>query len=223
MSDTRPPAVDGPSETPKAASKLTFGQHLFIWAMVIIVGVLFGMGSSVSLLQHGPRSIQGVDENDILVRQDIARRLQECLNPSRRPQYGAPFALMFEHQNQQWYALDILRARYAAALGLMPEGADLDRVAADFLAKPMPGQAGRSLRDVLIEHAGGREEVTPVALRRFLAERKAVEALVARNVIAPAIPPVYASDLPALMESAELDEVVLSARHLMQPVAEDDA
>lgn len=222
MSDIRPPAVDGQPETSKPASRLTLGQHFFIWAMVIIVGVLFGMGSSVSLLQHGPRSIQGVSENDVLVRQDIARRLQDCLNPSRRPQYGAPFALIFEHQNQAWYAQDILRARYAAGLGLLPEGADLDRVVADFLAKPMPGQAGRTLRDVLVEHAGGRDEVTPTALRRFLAERKAVEALVARHVAVPAIPPVYASDLPALLETAETDEVVLSARHLLQPVKEED-
>lgn len=218
MSDTRPPAVPPTDDAPAKARQITFGQHLFIWAMVIIVGVLFGMGSSVSLLQQGPRTIQGVSENDVLQRQDIARRLQNALNPRRMYR-----ELMFEHGSQDWYALDILRARYAAALGLMPEGSDLDRITADWLATPMPGQAGRTYRDVLVEHQNGRDEVAFTALRRYLAERTAIEALVARNVLVPAVPPAVADDLLVLGERAVVDEVELTATHLLQPVADDDA
>lgn len=218
MSDTRPPAVPPTDDAPTKAKQLTFGQHLFIWSMVIIVGVLFGMGSSVSLLQQGPRSIQGVSENDVLQRQDVARRLQNALNPRRMYR-----ELQFEHGSQEWYALDILRARYANALGLMPEGADLDRITADWLATPMPGQAGRTYRDVLAEHQGGREEVPYTALRKYLAERTAIEALVARNVVVPAIAPAVADDLLVLGEKAVIDEVVLTATHLLQPVKDDDS
>jgi hypothetical protein len=218
MSDTRPPALPPSDEPAPKAKTLTFGQHLFIWAMVIIVGVLFGMGSSVSLLQHGPRSIQGVSENEVLQRQDIARRLQNALNPRRMYR-----ELMFEHQSQDWYAHDILRARYADALGLMPEGDDLDRITTEWLAAPMPGQLGRTIRDVLAEHQGGRDEVPYTALRRYLAERAAIAALVARHVSVPAIPPLVAEDLLVMGERAVVDEVALSASHLLQPVKDDDA
>jgi len=206
-------------DAPLAGKQLTFGQHVFIWTMILFVGVLFGMGSSVSLLQHGPRTIAGVSENDILVRQDTARRLQDILNPQHRRIPG----FQFDYGSQPAYATDILRSRYAASLGLRPDGAELDAVVERFLAKSLPGETTRTIREALIEHQGGPTEVTMVALRRHLSERTAVEALEARYVYAPAISSANAEDLAALGEQLVTDEVVLSANHLVVPIEDTDA
>jgi hypothetical protein len=205
-------------DKPVQARTLTMGQHIFIWTMVLFVGVLFGMGSSVSLLQNGPRTIAGVSENDILVRQDTARRLQDILNPRHQNLPGFQFA----YPNQEMYATAIQHARYAATLDLQPEGRELDRVVDEFLAKPLPGQATRTVREALIEHQGGPIEVTMTALRRFLAERVAVGALEARSVLAPAVSAAAASDLVALGEQLTTVEVLLDAKHLIVPIADTD-
>ena len=220
--------VSSPRDDVAVKSKpITFGQQVFIWAMILLVGVIFGVGSSWTFLQQQQRVIDNVPENDILVRKDVAERLQRALISS-----GERFALgSFEA-----YARTIRMARVAAAEGLQPAGADLDRVTDDFLARTIPASANtstsdsanlnakmRTFRDLLLEQQGGKDEVTRIELRRLLAERTAVEALFARNVGAPAVPTSVSAVLDQLRATRlTVAEVELDAKHLMAEVKADD-
>lgn len=200
------------------AKPITFGQQIFIWAMILLVGVIFGVGSSWTFLQQVPRSVDGVSENDILVRKDVAERLQRILAASRE---------QFAQNNYDNYARMIRISRVAAAEGLLPEGADLDRVTNDFLAKTVPGAngaAGRTYLDLLLEHQGAKDEVTRLELRRLLAERTAIEALFARNVGSPAIPTSVSAAIDTIRATRlTAAEVTLDAKHLLTEVKGDDA
>ena len=220
--------VSSPRDDAAVKSKpITFGQQVFIWAMILLVGVIFGVGSSWTFLQQQQRVIDNVPENDILVRKDVAERLQRALMSS-----GERFALgSFEA-----YARTIRMARVAAAEGLQPAGADLDRVTDDFLARTIPASSSdganpnanptaksRTFRDLLLEQQGGKDEVTRIELRRLLAERTAVEALFARNVGAPAVPTSVSAVLDQLRATRlTVAEVELDAKHLMAEVKADD-
>jgi len=199
------------------AKPITFGQQIFIWAMILLVGVIFGVGSSWTFLQQQQRVIDNVAENDILVRKDVAERLQRVLMSS-----GERFAM----GSYEAYARAIRMARVAASEGLQPEGTDLDRVTDDFLARTIPGEAGakqRTFRDLLLEHQGAKDEVTRLELRRLLAERTGVEALFARNVGAPAVPTSVSVVLDHLRSTHfTVAEVELDAKHLMTDVKVDD-
>jgi hypothetical protein len=191
---------------------------VFIWAMILLVGVIFGVGSSWTFLQQQGRSLGGVSENDILLRQDIGRRLQAILVST--PSYfrgGEQFEMPFESWPRQ-----IRLARHANSLGLQPAGGDLDRVVDDFLAKTT-ADGKRSYRELLQEHAGAKGEVTRPELRQFLAERTAVEALRISRLAAPAVPTTVAADIEVMSRTrVQVDEVVLEATHLLPTVAVDD-
>jgi hypothetical protein len=211
--------VSSPSDGAVTVVKpITFGQQIFIWSMILLVGVIFGVGSSWTFLEQPQRIIENVAENDILVRKDVAERLQRALARS-----SERFAL----SSYEEYAITIRRARVAAAEGLQPAGADLDRVTEDFLAKTVPGEAGapaRTYRELLLEHRGAKDEVSRLELRRLLAERTGVEALGARNVGAAAVPTTVSVVLNQLLTTKlTMAEVELDAKHLLTEVKADDA
>lgn len=211
--------VSSPSDAAATVVKpITFGQQVFIWAMILLVGVIFGVGSSWTFLQQPQRVIDNVAENDILVRKDVAERLQRVLASSHE---------RFAFNDYASYARSIRMARVAAADGLQPAGADLDRVTEDFLAKTIPGEAGapaRTYRDLLLEHKGAKDEVSRLELRRLLAERTGVEALFARNVGAPAVPTTVSKVIDNLRAThLTVTEVELDAKHLLTEVKGDDA
>ena len=214
--------VSSPSDAAATVVKpITFGQQIFIWAMILLVGVIFGVGSSWTFLQQQQRVIDNVAENDILVRKEVAERLQRVLASSNER-----FAL----NDYQSYARVIRMARVAAAEGLQPAGADLDRVTEEFLAKTIPGEPGkagapaRTYRDLLLEHKGAKDEVSRLELRRLLAERTGVEALFARNVGAPAVSTTVSTVIDSLRSThLTVAEVELDAKHLLTEVKGDDA
>ena len=200
------------------STEIPFFQQLFIWVMILLVGVIFGVGSSWTLLSQGGRTIGGVDENDILVRQGIARRLQEAINPQRNQQ-----GEQFEFGDYNFYAKHYRYSLLAESLGLKPAGADLDQIVTEFLARPVADQPGRTHHDLLAERQGVKAEITQVELRRFLAEQTAVNALFARHLTVPAVPAAAAADLQAyIRDSIKADVVVLDASHLLPPVPADD-
>lgn len=210
--------VSSPSDAaPTVVKPITFGQQIFIWAMILLVGVIFGVGSSWTFLQQQQRVIDNVAENDILVRKEVAERLQRVLASSNEH---------FAFNDYQSYARAIRMARVAAAEGLQPAGADLDRVTEDFLAKTIPGEAGnkRTYRDLLLEHKGAKDEVSRLELRRVLAERTGIEALFARNVGAPAVSTTVSTIIDSLRAThLTVAEVELDAKHLLTEVKGDDA
>ncbi len=218
--DVKEAEVVGKAEALPAAKPITFGQQIFIWSMILLVGVIFGVGSSWTLLEQGGRSVDGVSESDLLIRQETARRLQDLLNPTRNPWGGE----MFESRSYEETARQIKLARYAASQGLVPAGPALQAIERDFLATPAPGQKGRTYYDILTEHRGAKDEVTAVALRRYLADRTAVEALFAREMVTPAVPSTVADEVNRLMQQKiTVDEVILTADHLLPEVKADDA
>jgi hypothetical protein len=235
-----PPAApneDKPAPPSSPAGKIalpksqvhTATQHIFIWTMVVVVGVLFGMGGTMGALQNKPRLIGGkVEESEILLRSNTAKKLQDMINPSRRPHF-ADYADVFEKTDgqqsmyEQW-ARDIQEARIAEAQGLLPGGAALEAIKADFLNHPLEEGSARRFADAMREHRGGDKELTSEELGRFLAERTAVELLLARNVVAPALPPALADIVASFIgDKVEADELVLDAKHLLAKVADDDA
>lgn len=225
--------------------QLSTTQKVFIWSMVVFVGILFGAGPITDqLLGQGRQGayVNNVSEIDIIARQGVARRLQDALNPQRVTYFGGE---MFEPtaydrygrpQNvQEIWAERIKLARYAEAQGLLPGGVALDALLKDFLNKPMPGNPGKRYADVLLELQGREKAVTVEQLRQYLAEARAREFLEIAKVVAPAVPVATGDMINALeaMTRAEqqqgkkgdqvvVDEVILSAQSLLAPVKDDD-
>ena len=202
-----------PTDSLPAVKPITFGQQLFIWAMILVVGVIFGVGSSWTFLQQPVRSIGGINENDIVVRKNVADRLQTILGESGE---------YFVARSYEGYASNLRLARFADSQGLMPEGADLDLVVKEFLDRTLPNSS-RTFRDLLTEHQGTKDQVTRPQLEQYLAERAAIDGLFARRLAAPAVPLTVADQLDQLRRTRIAgDEVILSAEHLMPTVAAED-
>lgn len=219
VDDIKTAEVVGKAEPLPVAKTVTLSQQVFIWSMILLVGVIFGVGSSWTLLSQSGREINGIGENELMVRQETARRLQDALNPSRQPWTGE----QFETRSYEDLSRQIQMARYAARQGLTPTGESLAAIEREFLATPVPSQKGRTYFDLLAERKGAKDEVTPVALRKYLAERGAIEALFAREMVMPAVPQAVAEDVQLLTQQKILaDEVVLTAEHLLPAVPGDD-
>ncbi len=201
-------------DQPVAAKPITLMQQLFIWSMVLLVGVIFGVGSSWTFLERSGRTYEGgVNETDIIITREVAEHLQTILRGSRE---------YFVLPDDKAYVQDIREAHFAAAQGLRPAGADLELVIEEFLAKTMPDST-RTYRSLLAEHLGTKLEVTRPQLARFLADRAASEALYARNLIAPAIPLTVAAEIERVYRTTlTVDQITLSAAQFMQPVTTDD-
>ena len=204
MKGDKDDAKDG-SALPKN-QQLSTTQKVFVWSMVLFVGILFGAGSAGSIFDQlfgqGRQGayVNNVSEIDIIARQGVARRLQDALNPKRVTYFGGE---MFEPaaydrygrpQNvQEIWAERIKLARYAEAQGLQPDGTALKALLKEFLNKPMPGMPGmpgnsvKRYAEVLVELHGDKA-VTEEQLKQYLAEARARELLEIAKVVAPAVP-----------------------------------
>ena len=249
MSDkpTKPtPDADDQNETkggfalPKS-QQLSTTQHVFIWLLVIVVGVLFGMGSTVPMLgEGGARNVGSVSENEILMRQNVARRLQEILNPQRM-QGGEQFEPSSYDRNgrqqdvHQIWADRIKLARYAEKQGLMPGGKALDDIVKEFLNRPLPTNPQKRYVNALEEAKTSDKAVSLEELSRQLKEDRARELVSAANVVTPAVPAVMADAIAALPPLSQMDyysgkrgdqvvvdEVIITAKHLLPDIKDDD-
>jgi hypothetical protein len=221
--------------------QLSMSQQIMIWMLIIVVGVLFGMGSTVPFMgDNATRHVGSVSENEILMRQNVARRLQEIINPSRHPEGGQFEPSPYDNRGrqvdvyQQW-ADRIRLSRYAEEQGLMPGGEALDGIVKDFLNRTLATNAKKRYADVINEAVNTDKAVTLTELRRFLAEETARELVRTANVIVPVVPVAMAdvvAAMPALSQQdyysgkrgdqVVVDEVVLSAKTLLPEIAEDD-
>ncbi|MEK7412738.1 MAG: peptidylprolyl isomerase, partial [Planctomycetota bacterium] len=215
------PAGKGTALPP--TKQLTMTHQLFIWTMIVIVGVLFGVGSSCQMMTQPVREVMNVNEGEIIPRMQVAERLEKILNSNGHPLYPK-FSISRQYQNPEaQYALRLKHARYSQSLGLMPQGAALDRIERDFLATPMPGSTTRNYQMALLEHDGGPEQITREELRRYLAERSANNALSLRYDIQPALPRTVGGEVKAAeLDQCQLNEVVLTGTALLPAVKPDD-
>ena len=226
--------------------QLSTTQKVFIWSMVVCVGILFGAGPITDqLLGQANQSayVNNVSEIDIIARQGVARRLQDALNPQRHSYFGGE---MFEpaaydrYQRpvnvQEIWAERIKLTRYAEAQGLLPGGAALDALVKTFLNKPMPGNSAKRYADVLEELKGGPKEVTLTQIKLYLSEDRARQLIGMAKVAAPAVPVATGNMINALAAMTRADqtqgkkgdqvvvnEIILSAKHLLADIKDDDA
>ena len=66
----------GKGVQPPAAQQLSLTHQFFIWAMIVIVGVLFGVGSSCQMMSQPVREVANVSEGEIIPRMQVAERLE---------------------------------------------------------------------------------------------------------------------------------------------------
>lgn len=189
--------------------------------MVVIVGVIFGIGASFSLVFMPTVKVAGVAEGEVIYRMQLADRLERVLNPQ-----GHPLRPLFRHppgldNPLEAYALELRLARLGEARGLMPKGEALDRIEREFLATPLG--AGRTYADALREHVGGPHEVRRDDLRRFLAERAARQSLLVRSAVAPAVPLAVAGEVLVMRgDRAGIYDVRISGAQFVPEIAPDD-
>jgi hypothetical protein len=227
------------------SQQLSRSQQVFIWALVLFVGILFGAGPIADTLLGQTNRVAyvagDISENDIHARQGVAVRLQRLLNPKNDPTgeffdpslYGR--GLDRDGMVRNFWVERIKTARYADSLGLQPAGAPLEELVKQFLNKPLPGSKDKRYVDALQEAEGTDGGVTLQELRRHLAEERGAQLVMVARVAVPAVP-VAAGDLVNALpprtqqdyfsghrgDQVAVDEVILTARHLLPEVKDDD-
>lgn len=220
--------------------QLTMTQHVFIWSLVLVVGVLFGMGSTVPWLEGGKQQVYGgdVSESDIMRRQNVAKKLQATLNPNGvygGEQFDPGMDRSRRREPFEYWVSFIKRARHAATVKLLPSGTALDGIVKEFLNRPLPGSPNRRYAEALNETRDGDKAVTLEELRHFLAERRAVELLDAQHIVSPAVPQLFGDDMASLFpdyskgygnvtpaDQVVVDQVILEPGKLLPTIADDD-
>lgn len=220
MSDQQPdpktPA--SPPEAGKLAPKtMTIFDQIFIWTMVLLVGVIFGVGPSIGLVLQGGQesSAYQVSASEVLRRQRIAQLLEEMLNPGGR---GRPLFIL---GSEEEYARNIRLAQLAGDQGLGPSPAEVEALVDDFLARK--DSSGKRTYGQMIADSHRAKDLTTGDLALWLSEEAAVAALEARSSSAPALPSSLATVFKPLREDkVTVDQVTLSATPLLPEVKPDD-
>ncbi len=220
--DQKPPVKDamptqpGEGDGAKLTSRqLSMGDHIFIWTMVILVGVIFGIGPSFGLIfaSRGTLSSYNVDPIQVERRQRTAETLQAVLDPQQ-------FTEVWTQRSVEGYAREYRKAQVAEDRGLLPNAADAEKLLEDFYVQQT--FRDRGYLETLQDDRRGAE-LSREALRTFLAERFANDALDARLAIAPVLPRQAAATTMTLVQTGvNTEQVTLSAKPLLETVAEDD-
>ena len=228
MSDQPKPPADAPKDAvpapevgPRAdlaghlpAKATTWTQQVFIWTMIILVGIIFGIGPSAGLMMQNPGEIAEykVDLTEVQRRQRIATLLQDILRV-RFAKGG------YDRDPNVTYARDIRKAMYAKDLGLMPSGKDLDRLVDAFMAR----KVGERTYAEIFKDNRRSQELSNIELKLWISEEFAIKALNAREVASPLVPVAAGATLQTMNEEKFIvDEVVLSAKSLLPEVKADD-
>lgn len=243
MSDQKPdaqPATNAPAEAPapapaktEIAGKLearpmTVLDQVFIWTMVLLVGVIFGVGPSFGMAMGGRAMVGDIDSGEIRRRERIAVTLQEILNPQGSPYTGPVFASRLiqspygpypVRKDVDTYAEEIRKARYAADLGLMPSKAEADVLVDDFLKRKI---GNRTYAQKIADDRKAKE-ITEADLKLLLTEQFALQALAARTTSAPAMPLAASATVKTWVdEKVSTDLVMLTAKPILPEVKADD-
>lgn len=210
MSDKK--AGDQGEDALLTPQKQTFTQQLLVWVLVIAVGVLFGMGPALAILQGpGTATAGSVSQTEALEYKETVNRLNALLG-----QQGPV--------DVHWtaFARQIYTARRAEDQGLMPKGAVLDKIVSDFLAREIQG--GKTVGERLAEYEKSDRGVKASDLADLLRIQTAATNLQHRTVTVPVVPTSVADDLKAVEgDKVQLAEVTLSTRSLIDEFREQAA
>ncbi|MFM2090946.1 MAG: hypothetical protein RLZZ127_1435 [Planctomycetota bacterium] len=214
------------------AKQLTFSQHLFIWALIILVGVVFGIGSSIPFLsQRSAEVIEGVGADELHAHQNLGARLDQVLNYDLR--FGGRSRYTMERDRAAQY---LALAKRAEAEGLMPDREERDRLVRQFLdarvfsnvmRQPLPYTNGQLLKEA---EGSPQRAVRYDELALWLARDRAVQALFQSRINIPAaatgagraVARLGDRDYRLPGETISASAAVLSADRAQVVVAEDD-
>lgn len=219
--DAKPaePAKPGEGEGAKLASReMKLGDHLFIWSMIILVGIVFGVGPSIGLIFAPRPTISSYDVDPVQVqhRKRITETVQTVLNPSVNPYFGP----VWVKRSDDEYARSFLLAQLAEGRGLMPSTQVAEGLIQDFYGEKT--MDGRTYLDRLRDDARG-SAISISDLSTMLSERFAIFALFAAEVVPPPLSRAAAHGRWSLnVSSLDVDELTLSARPLLEEVPADD-
>lgn len=191
----------------------TFGQQIIIAVLVVAVGLLFGMGPVVAVLQQpGPGQIMaGISEAEANRYQRTAERLQRILNP----EHGQDGEFFMPRTQDEAPVPQLLYARMAEQEGLAPNASQMDDYFRNWQRRTLPGS--QTTYGAALSHAAsGRNAVEPSAVVDFLRVRVAADAFRSRNVTVPATSPVLARDFTkAYMQQLSVRQVIFDSQHLV--------
>jgi len=218
------------------SKEMTFSQRLFIWTMVILVGVVFGgVGSTFGSMSLTGRTIDGVDALEIERVERLAARLQEAINPAQQRGSESFVLQAYEGQRKSPYVAWLRQAHLAFSEGYKPTAPVTEQLVKDFLARTVVAseqdadQGKRTYFDVLVERRA-KDRVSPDDLGWYLAMRHAIRAMHTRRLAVPVVPTAVADDVRGLGDvtymrfgnyqfprempgdQVQLDQVTLSAQ-----------
>ncbi|TVR07684.1 MAG: hypothetical protein EA401_14700 [Planctomycetota bacterium] len=208
-------ANDPTDGSPKPVA--TFGQQIIIAVLVVAVGLLFGMGPVVAVLQQpSPGEIMaGISESEAARYQRTSERLQRVLNPEHRR--DGEFFLP-RHEDEAPVA-QLLYARMAEREGLAPTAAQMDNYFRNWQRRTLPG-SDTTYGAALAHAASGRNAVEPSAVVDFLRVRVAADAFRSRNITVPATSPALATAFTkAYMQQLSVRQVILDSQYLVDDEA----
>ncbi|MFW5846204.1 MAG: hypothetical protein ACOCXJ_08250, partial [Planctomycetota bacterium] len=145
----------------------TLGQRLIVFFLVVGVGVLFGMGGSVALLQEGRAQAEigkGITTSELRQHVRLFIQTTELVRGQPVPQQDQ---MMNYIQSMMLNQLQM--ARLGEAEGLMPRGEARLELLREFLQQDLMYDPGRTVADAVSDRAGSEQEIDLDQLADYLA------------------------------------------------------
>ncbi len=202
--------------------RVSMGEKLLIVALVVGVGVLFGMGSQVEFL-FGRNS--NAIEYPGGVKDVQVKRLAKIMATVLPMEYGQDPAKSGIDMNRLYQpALDLLQNAYLGEQeGMMPKGELITSITADYLQQTGVGEDQRPYQDILAG-LGGSYVITPADLKWYLSIKNSADAYTARYNAAPAVSALVGHAAAAMnQDRVTISSLTLSAQQFVDAHKEEAA
>ena len=223
---------------PAPAAKQSVAQTLLVIALVILVGIIFGIGQSSLTMAFETKAVveaeAGLTNVDYQTYTRI-RTIESLLYQGQKPH---------EVEDQVWaraenftqmflrYRNPLLIAKLGELKGLKPEGPELDRLVEEYLGRPLSNKdyptLGHAFKEVSKANIKGRT-VNAVELRNYIANEQAANNLESQNQASLVIDREAAATTRAIeaesitVEEATISTAALIAKYKDEVVKDEDA
>lgn len=223
---------------PVPAAKQSVAQTLLVIALVILVGIIFGIGQSSLTMAFETKAVveaeAGLTNVDYQTYTRI-RTIESLLYRGQKPH---------EVEDQVWaqaenftqmflrYRNPLLIAKLGELRGLKPEGEELDRLVEEYLNRPLSNKdyptLGHAFKAVSKANIKGRT-VNAVELRNYIANEQAATNLESQNQASLVIDREAAASTRAIaaetitVEEATISTAALIAKYKEEVVKDEDA